>query len=200
MMISVIGMGPGHLNYITAKAIEGIRTADTVLAFERIAETAEKIRIPIHRIKRVDDILPFLEAGGRIAVLASGDPCFYGIVEYLKRSKITIDTIVPGLSSMQYMMTRLQKSWQHARFFSLHGRNEELEAIENSPLSVILTDSRNTPQVISKRLKNLGVQGRLYIGYNLSYEDECILERNIGENIEARDTISLVVVEHDLDS
>ncbi|MCP4402635.1 MAG: precorrin-6y C5,15-methyltransferase (decarboxylating) subunit CbiE [bacterium] len=199
-MICVIGMGPGHISYLTTEAIGGIRAADIVLAFGRIAETAEKIRKPIIRIRRVDELLSFLDAGGQIAVLASGDPCFYGIVEYLKRNGIVIDAIIPGLSSMQYMMARLQKSWQHARFFSLHGRHEALEAIEDSPLSVILTDSQNTPQFISQQLQELGVRGRLYIGYNLSYEDECIVALEIGETIEARDGMSLVVVEHDLDS
>lgn len=199
-MISVIGMGPGHIRYLTSEAIESIRAADTVLAFGRIAETAERIRTRVIRIKRVDELLPFLDAEGQVAVLASGDPCFYGIVEYLKRHDIVIDTIVPGLSSVQYMMARLQKSWQHARFFSLHGRHEALEAIKFSPLSVILTDSQNSPQAISQQLKELGIRGRLYIGYNLSYEDECIVEREIGEEIKTRGALSLVVVEHDLDS
>lgn len=199
-MIYVIGMGPGHLKYLTTEAIEAIQAADTVLAFGRIAETAEKIRTPVIRIKRVDELLPFLDGGKRIAVLASGDPGFYGIIEYLKRHDIVIEAVLPGLSSMQYMMARLQKSWQHARFFSLHGRDEELEAIKDSPLSVILTDSRNTPQHISQQLKGLGIRGRLYVGYKLSYEDERILEREIGDEIEDCEDISLVVVEHDLDS
>ncbi|PID58953.1 precorrin-6y C5,15-methyltransferase (decarboxylating) subunit CbiE [candidate division KSB3 bacterium] len=196
----VIGMGPGHLKYLTLEAIEAVQAADTVLAFGRIAETAEKIRRPVTRIMRMDEVLPFLSNEGRIAVLASGDPCFYGIVDYLKRHDIAIDAILPGLSSMQYMMARLQKSWQQARFFSLHGRDEELEAIKQSPLSVILTDSRNTPQDISQQLKRLGLRGRLYVGYKLSYEDERILERKIGEEIEVCEAISLVVVEHELDS
>ena len=199
-MICVIGMGPGHIKYLTTEAIEAIQSADTVLAFGRIAETAEKIRTPVIRIKRVEELLPFLDREERIAVLASGDPCFYGIVDYLKRHDIVIDAVAPGLSSMQYMMARLQKNWQQARFFSLHGRDEKLEAIKDSPLSVILTDNRNTPQRISQQLKSLGIRGRLYVGYKLSYEDERIFEREIGEEIEGCDALSLVVVEHDLDS
>lgn len=197
-MIIVVGMGPGHIKYLTTDAINIIRQADMVVAFGRIAETAEKIRTPILRVKRVDELFQYLEQEGNIAILASGDPCFYGIVEFLKKRHITIDRIVPGLSSVQYMMAQLQKSWQHAKFMSLHGRDEDIYKIKDAPLTAILTDSHSTPHVISKRLQQLGIQGRLYVGYNLSYADECILEKYIGDDIEEREAISVVVIEHDI--
>lgn len=199
-MIYVIGMGPGNANYVTAEAIHLIQQADKVLAFGRIAETAEQFRQPIIHIARVDEIPNHLNEREQIAILASGDPGFFGIIEYLKTRGILINNIVPGISSMQYMMAKLQKSWHHAIFFSLHGRDEHLEQIKKYPLTVILTDKNNTPRVISERLHELGLQGALYVGYHLSYENERILKQRIGDDIEDANSLAIVVVEHEMDS
>ena len=111
-MITVVGMGPGHIKYLTQEAITVIREADQVIAFGRIAETAEVITSQVIRVKSVSEVLDHLRSERHIALLASGDPGFYGILEYLKKQRITIDRVVPGLSSFQYFMAKLQKSWQ----------------------------------------------------------------------------------------
>ncbi len=194
-MFTVVGMGPGHIKYLTQDAIETIQQADQVIAFGRIAETAEAIMSPVIRVKRVSEVLEYMSSENHIAVLASGDPGFYGILEYLKKQGIIIDRVVPGLSSFQYLMARLQKSWYHAHFISLHGREEELEQVAQHELSVILTDRQHTPCVISQRLAAIGLTGKMYIGYNLSYENERILETHIGDSLEECTDISVVVVE-----
>ncbi len=194
-MLSVIGMGPGHIKYLTREAVETIQQADTVIAFGRIATTAEQIKTPVLRVSSVSEILQQLEQNKNSAVLASGDPGFYGILEYLKKNNISIDNVIPGISSFQYFMARLQKSWHHAHFVSLHGRSGELEQIKQHDVTVILTDQQHTPRWISGRLQEIGVNGKMYIGYNLSYDNECILEKQIGENIKEQGDISVVVVE-----
>ena len=50
-MLTVVGMGPGHIKYLTQEAIEAIQEADLVLAFGRIAQTAEAITSPVIRLK-----------------------------------------------------------------------------------------------------------------------------------------------------
>ncbi len=198
--IYIIGMGPGSAKYVTVEAIDLLQKADRVLAFGRIAETAEQFRRPIIQVTRVDEISRHLNTRQNIAILASGDPCFFGIVEYLRTHDIPIRKIVPGISSMQYMMAALQKSWHHAMFLSLHGRDKDFEQIKKYPLTVLLTDKNNTPAVISKRLHKLGLQGTLYAGFHLSYENEYIVEIKIGDDIKKTDSLAVVVVEHEMDS
>jgi cobalt-precorrin-7 (C5)-methyltransferase len=192
-------MGPGNIKYLTAEAVEAIQQADQAIAFGRIAETAEQIKTPVIRIKKIDEILTRIEPDKNIAILASGDPCFYGILEYLKKNGVTIDAVIPGLSSFQYLMAKLKKSWHPAKLVSLHGRDEEFEQIVKHPLSVILTDNIHTPHTISKRLQKQGIKGKMYIGYNLSYEDEKIVLKNIGDDIAEYGSISVVVIEHEMD-
>ena len=132
-------------------------------------------------------------------ILASGDPCFYGIIEYLKKHNIYIENIMPGISSFQYMMGKLGISWQGANLISLHGRDKGLESVREHKLSIILTDSKNTPSYISNEIYNLGIRGKIYVGFNLSYEEEVIVKAYIGDKIDNISSLAVVVVENEMD-
>ncbi len=206
IMIRLIGMGPGNLKYLTYDAVEKISAAATLLAFGRIAEAAKEIKKPITRISKVNEIIKYIEedTSGNIAILASGDPCFYGILDYLKKNKIVIDEVVPGISSFQYMMAKLGKSWHNAELISLHGREDELDRVLRCKTSVILTDSINTPDKISKDISNIinevNIKSfKIYAGFNLSYDDENIIIKNIGESIPTISSLSVVVIENEMD-
>ncbi|SHI06807.1 precorrin-6y C5,15-methyltransferase (decarboxylating) subunit CbiE [Sporanaerobacter acetigenes] len=198
-MLTVAGIGPGNTKYLTAQVVEAINSAECIVAFGRAGESIKALRSDYIKVKNVDEVYRYSLMKENVLILASGDPCFYGILEYLKNKDILVDEVFPGLSSFQYMMGKLKKSWHNSRFLSLHGRDESLEVAFNSPMTIILTDSTNTPRVISKKLHELGLRGSMYIGYNLSYKDECILKINIGEEIEDISSLAVVVVENEMD-
>lgn len=61
-----------------------------------------------------------------IAVLATGDPNFFGITPFLKRSLPEAELIVkPNVSTMQEAFAKLCLNWEDAAFFSLHGRQKD---------------------------------------------------------------------------
>lgn len=194
-MIWLIGMGPGHVRCLTQEALETIKQADQIIAFGRIAKTAEKISSPVQQINNLHDIAALINIKGNTAILASGDACFYGLLDYLKTNSIKVDKVLPGITSFQYLMNKLQKSWHDASFVSFHGRIGDFETIIRQKLTVILTDNQNTPDTISKQLHKLGARGKIYTGFNLSYDDEYIAETQIGANIPPKSTISTLIVE-----
>lgn len=198
-MLTVAGIGPGNTKYLTAQVVEAINSAECIVAFGRAGESIKALRSDYIKVKNVDEVYRYSLMKENVLILASGDPCFYGILEYLKNKDILVDEVLPGLSSFQYMMGKLKKSWHNSRFLSLHGRDESLEVAFSSPMTIILTDSINTPRIISKKLHELGLRGSMYIGYNLSYKDECILKINIGEEIEDISSLAVVVVENEMD-
>lgn len=198
-MICLIGMGPGELRYVTQDAVETIKTCERVVAFGRIARTAEKIKKTVIKVDKVSQVIDNIQEDKDTAILASGDPGFYGVLDYLKDHGVRIDRVLPGISSLQYMMAKLQKSWHNACFVSLHGRKENFKEIIKNPLSVILTDFQYTPSLISQELWELGCRGTTYTGFNLSYEDERIITKKIGEPIEDISSLSLVVIENEMD-
>lgn len=198
-MLSVAGVGPGNPKYLTRDVEEKIRGAEYILAFGRVGESLKSIRSDIIKVNRVDEVLDFIKKDRDILLLASGDPNFYGIVNFLKNKGVDIKEVLPGISSFQYMMAKLQKSWQDAKFLSLHGRKEDLKEVKNYQLSIILIDKDNMPSSISKKLYELGVKGMIYAGFNLSYTNEKIIAKKIGNEIEDISSLGLVVVENEMD-
>ncbi len=61
-----------------------------------------------------------------VAVLATGDPNFFGVTQFLKKRFPEAEVVViPNVSTMQQAFARLCLSWQDASFMSLHGREKE---------------------------------------------------------------------------
>lgn len=198
-MLVVAGIGPGNPRYLTCDVKEKIVNARYILGFGRVAKSFISIRDDIVEVNKVDEILKYIEDDKEILLLASGDPNFFGIVDFLKRKGIPIKEVLPGLSSFQYMMSKLQKSWDNASFLSLHGRTASLEDILDKKLSILLIDKDNTPNYISKELHRLGINGKIYAGFNLSYENEEIIIKNIGEEILDISSLGVVVIENEMD-
>lgn len=198
-MLIVAGIGPGNPNYLTYDVREKIENAKYILAFGRIANSLKEIRDDIVEVSKVEEIVNYIDDEKDTLLLASGDPNFFGIVDFLKRKGLGVKEVLPGISSFQYMMAKLQKSWQEGVFLSLHGRNENLESIRENRLSILLIDKYNLPSKISKDLYRLNIKGKIYAGFNLSYDDEKIIVRNIGEEIEDISSLGVVVIENEMD-
>lgn len=198
-MLTIAGIGPGNPRYLTIEVLDEIKSAKYILAFGRVAQTLSGIRDDIVEVNKVDEILDFLIDREDVLLLASGDPNFFGVVDFIKRKGVTIAKVLPGMSSFQYLMAKLEKPWQEANFISLHGRSGDLENIRHNKLSIILIDKDNNPSYISNELHSLKIDGTMYIGFDLSYESEKILKIKIGEEVENYSSLGVVVIENEMD-
>lgn len=198
-MLTVAGVGPGNPKYLTVEVKERIEKAEYVLGFGRIAKTLEEIRDDIVQVNRVSEVLDYADNNREILLLASGDPNFFGVVNFLRKNEVPIKEVLPGISSFQYLMAKLEKPWQDAKFISLHGRTKSLIEIKENKLTILLIDKKKMPSEISKELYEIGVMGKIYAGFNLSYESEKIIEVNIGEHIEDISPLGVVVIENEMD-
>jgi len=187
--IRVIGIGPGNPEHITPAAFNLIRTSDVLVGGERALRNftflgKESFTVRNNLAEMVDFIKKRRQ--NRItAVLASGDPAFYGILEYLKRHFPKSELLVePGLSSIQLACARLAVSWHDAAFYSVHGRDAAglVDLVKHFPKVIVLTGPDSTPAVIAERLLGAGITDRrIYVCENLSYEDERIGAYGINE-------------------
>ncbi len=198
-MLTIAGVGPGNIKYMTMDVIEKIKNSNNIIAFGRVGESIKPLEKDYTQVNRVDQIIDYLNINEEALLLASGDPNFFGIVEYLKRNNVKIKEVLPGLSSFQYMMAKLEKPWQGAKFISLHGRDFNLSEIVKDRQIIALIDKDNNPSFISNELKKLGLKGTMHIGFNLSYEDEKIIKINIGEEVEEYSSLGVVVIENEVD-
>jgi cobalt-precorrin-7 (C5)-methyltransferase len=177
-MIYVVGLGPGSKEYILPKAVEILENSDMIVGFSRALESINFINTDRVAVKTLSDIPKIVEENKNktISIIASGDPCFYGVTDYIKRNlKEQRIEIIPGLSSFQYLMSKIGKSWNGKFLGSVHGREEDFLAIvkENSTC-IFLTDSKNSPKVLASKLFQENISCNVWVGENLSYEDEKI--------------------------
>ena len=198
-MIRVAGAGPGHVKYLTLQTYEAIKEAKKVVAFGRIGDSFKELRQDIIKVNRVFELLEYCENQEDLLILASGDPLFFGVTNFLKRNGIIIDEIYPGISSVQYLMAKTQIPWQDANLFSVHGREFDINTLLDKSLSIGLVDKKHSPNWISKSLFEKGARGKIKVGSNLSYEKESIIEGRIGDHFIDDESLSVVVVEIDLD-
>ncbi|UTC67450.1 MULTISPECIES: precorrin-6y C5,15-methyltransferase (decarboxylating) subunit CbiE [unclassified Treponema] len=197
MSLIIAGAGPGNIELLTQEAVREIKEADIVAGFERIALDIKCLRSDVIRLKSISEILDLPIETKKVLVLASGDPCFFGITEFIKKKNIKIEKVITGISSMQYLMSKLQRQWQTLLFYSFHGRDADFREMHSKDSFFILTDKTNNPDTISARLKEEGFNGKLFVGYNLSYPDESIEEYEIGDKIIVKSFLNTVLVQNE---
>lgn len=201
-MVHIVGIGPGNKEYMLMKAIEVLSASDMIIGFQRAVESVDFIQVPKLIAKDLKEIINFINAEDHrnISIIASGDPCFYGISDFIKKNYEGTIEIVPGISSFQYLMAKLNKSWQDSCLGSVHGREEDLLGkVKSNRVSVWLTDKTNSPGNICKRLFEQGLKVKVFVGENLSYNDEKISIGSPWELMEKEfSDLAVVVIENDI--
>jgi cobalt-precorrin-7 (C5)-methyltransferase len=187
----LVGIGPGNIKYASLEAIEVIKNSRQVLAFSRLGKELEDM-VSVKYIRTLEDILDY---DGNVTLVVSGDPLLYSAFDFLQRKGIKIENVIPSISSFQYMMCKLKKSWNDALILSFHGREADLDKVKRNGITIIFTDSKYNPSFFSEHLFWKGYKGKIYVGFNLSYEDEVIVEGNIGDTFEEMSNLSILVVE-----
>ncbi|MBA5850978.1 precorrin-6y C5,15-methyltransferase (decarboxylating) subunit CbiE [Clostridium sp. cel8] len=175
--VFVVGIGPGDRDYILPKAVKVMNRSDVVLGFKRALSSIDFIDVPKMEVNKLKEIISIINSKDYkvVSIVASGDPMFYGIAEYLGKNYSGNIEVVPGISSFQYMMSKIGKSWQNAYLGSLHGRDMNIiDTVKQNKISIWLTDDNNSPNRICSILFENKIESKVYIGENLSYENESI--------------------------
>ncbi len=132
----------------------------------------------------------------KIVVAVSGDTGFYSLLSYMRKNFTEEDfDVVPGISSLQYMYSRIGRVHQNSFVGSVHGRDLEFAKLVLEYETVgLLTDQKNTPSTIAKSLKKAGLRDvKIYVGENLSYNNE-VITRGTPDEILGKTFSDLVVV------
>lgn len=203
-MIYVVGLGPGSPAYILPRAIEVIEKAEVVIGASRHLEAVKN-----HCSSTIDMKIGLGEIGNYLqdnedkdmAVVVSGDTGFHSLLAFVKRYiDLSNIEVVPGISSLQYMYSRLKKGYEEDCWVSIHGRQRDLVPFIQSrrPMG-ILTDQEQNNQYIAKLLKSYGtLDASIYIGERLSYEDEKITCLTLDECLDYEaHSLSVVVVAYE---
>ncbi|MCI8637792.1 MAG: precorrin-6Y C5,15-methyltransferase (decarboxylating) subunit CbiT [Coprococcus sp.] len=199
-VVYAIGAGMGTKGLLTREAQECIEACDILMGSRRMTEAFQNLGKPCFCEYRPQKILEYLTVHPqyrKCAVLFSGDIGFYSGAK--KLSQVLEDAgievrFLPGISSVVYLASRLNVSWEDAKLTSLHGREEALiDAVARYEKTFCLLGGDQGREFCQKIKKYDFPDVRLFIGRRLSYADEEILERSAGE-AEPRELEGLVTV------
>ncbi len=199
-MVYIVGIGPGNPKYIIPLAVDTMEKVNIIIGFERAIESIPKTPVKKVIVRTLKEIMDFITKNKDmdIAIIASGDPCFYGITNYIKNNFQEPIEIVPGISSFQYLMCKLQKPWQDAYLGSMHGRQGEfIKVVSQYETSVWLTDKSNCPNSLCKKLHENNISAKVYVGEELSYPQERIISGTVEEIMDKSfGDLTVVVIEN----
>ncbi|MDH5232510.1 MAG: precorrin-6y C5,15-methyltransferase (decarboxylating) subunit CbiE [Gammaproteobacteria bacterium] len=177
--INILGITPGSV--IEEAFFPLITNAKIIIGASRHLDilptcSAKKIKFP----SPFDDLFEILSQfyEHEVLILATGDPNFYGVADWLRQKfPQRLQRVYPGISSMQLAFAKANLAWQDANFISLHGRpiSKLSESILANNIYGILTDSKNTPSKIAQQLVELGfAEAEMIVVSAIGYENETI--------------------------
>lgn len=149
---------------ISGKGLNGeqwplLRRCNAIVASRRHRPLVANLPAPIIDITPVAAMLDQVEAilaTGDVAVLASGDPLFYGIgrtlIDRFGPEQISIH---PALSAVQLACARFHLPWDDLALISLHGRPaDDLPGqVLRHRKALLFTDGRNSPSQVAASLQ-----------------------------------------------
>lgn len=204
----VLGVGPGSKELITPLAMKHIEGSDVLIGGKRNLEifqemNKEKLEIG-GNLEPIYDYIKDNVKSKKISVLVSGDTGIYSILEYLKKKFSASDEVelevVPGISSLQYLCSKIKLNWNDIIITSIHGREQEdlIDIIQRNTKVAIFTGGKSRPERVCKMLLDNGLEDvKVYIGENLSYKDEKIVSSKPKELVEMSfDSLSIMIVEN----
>lgn len=139
--------------YASQRLLGGLATISP-----RLATRAQPLRMPLSAF--YSELATLRQQHKKIAVLADGDPLFFGIGASLVR-ELGKDAVrvLPAVTSLQAACARLNLAWHDVRCLSLHGRDDWqplFAAVGTGRPLCVLTDARATPPRIARELVERG--------------------------------------------
>ena len=178
----VIGLGPGHPDYILPVAVQKAKAVRFLIGSKRGLETFPHVdgQERLNLSGKVEQMLEMIDKAwhkGSVGVLVSGDPGYYSLLDAMKAAwpERQIE-VVPGIGSLALAVCRVGIPWHDAVLCSFHGRKPEKSQIayEVGKKIGFLTDPRQSPQEIGEELMNAGwpEKATVWICENLTYPEE----------------------------
>jgi precorrin-6Y C5,15-methyltransferase (decarboxylating) len=187
--VYIIGVGSDGLAGLTARARDLLTAADIILGSEPTLDLVRELRaerVPVGA--DLNEEVRLIEANlgrKRLAVVAGGDPLFYGIARYLcdRLGKERFE-VLPHVSSMQMAFARVKESWDEAYLTNLatHPLDEVLDRIRVAEVVGLFTSEQEGPPRVAHALLARGLDYfRAYICENLGGPDERVTQGELAD-------------------
>lgn len=181
-MVTLIGMGSGTPELLTAQGLAALQSADLIIGAKRLLEHlptgCTENRKALYKPENILSCLSEFPAANA-ALLYSGDTGFYSgaskLLPMLRAFGISA-RVLPGISSVQLLSSAIGRPWQDWKLVSAHGcacdPAAECLTAEGRPV-FFLTGGTETPATLCAKLTDAGLgDAHGIIGENLGTPQE----------------------------
>ena len=181
-MVTLIGMGSGTPELLTAQGLAALQSADLIIGAKRLLEHlpagCTENRKALYKPENILSCLSEFPAANA-ALLYSGDTGFYSgaskLLPMLRAFGIST-RVLPGISSVQLLSAAIGRPWQDWKLVSAHGcacdPAAECLTAEGRPV-FFLTGGTETPATLCAKLADAGLgDAHAIIGENLGTPQE----------------------------
>lgn len=204
MRVTLAALGGGDFYSCTWESIQALRDADMILGARRLLDSIPKSCTDYRVAGHDPDVLleKILESDAEEAVVVySGDTGFYSgtrlLVPLLEREEVEY-RVLPGISSVQLLASRLGVPWQDWNLVSAHGVDcNVLAEVMKGKSTCFLTGGRLKPETICGILNDAGL-GFLeaVVGSDLTYPEEQLVTGTVSQFVNHEfPTLSVLLVD-----
>ncbi|MGM9604772.1 MAG: precorrin-6A reductase [Faecousia sp.] len=178
--VKIIGIGPGDRDSRTVAADRAIREADCLIGAKRMLEAAAlpgQLCCEAITPEKIQEAIFAHPECRRFGVVLSGDVGFYsGAKKLLPLLGGCKTELLPGLSSLSVLCSRLGVSYEDAVCVSLHGREAGIAAIvAREPKVFVLVGGEDGMAALCRHLVQFGLgEVTVSVGEQLGYPEETI--------------------------
>lgn len=196
--ISLVGIGMGAEKTLTLEGKKAFDEAELLIGAKRMTEAVQKPGQSVLHEYRSEKIVEYIKAHPEyrtVAIALSGDVGFYSGAKKLVDLLEGNVEVICGISSVVYFMAKIGLSWDDAKIVSAHGRKCNLVSlIRHNPKMFSILGTEDGVASLARKLVYYGMGDViLYVGENLSYENEKIFHDKAENLTEYRgDALSVV--------
>lgn len=183
--ITIVGCGPGSVDYLMPIAHEAVAKAQIVVGAQRLLRlfpdsAAERIIVTGHIADALDQIRLAAEDKS-VAVLVSGDPGLFSLSKSVI-SKFGRDRckVIAAVSSMQVAFARAGLTWENAKIISAHHKLPQVQELNFEGFSkvAILAGHKDIKRWLAELVNNLKHDVSVFVFENLTLENETVQNIN----------------------
>lgn len=184
--ITLLGIGMGNEKTLTIQGKQAAGEADLIIGARRMADAIRTPSQDVFYEYRSQEIGGYIRSHPeyeKIVIALSGDVGFYSGAKKLLDVLGPDVEIICGISSIVYFMSKIALSWEDARITSVHGKAANLISMvkrEKKVFSILGTGTK-VAELAKKLVEYHMGEVLLYVGENLSYENEKIFGKKAEE-------------------
>lgn len=204
--VSLVGIGMGSVETRTLGMERAVREADCLIGAKRMLDSVKAGGRRTHAAVLAKDIAKYIResADRNFAVLLSGDTGFYSGAKSLLAELGDMEIeVLPGIGSLQYFCSKLERSWENVRPVSLHGREcDFVGEVRRNAVVFALVGGGNGINLALERLVAAGLGAlKVHVGERLGYPDARIAHGKAEELAKEKwDPLSVLLVENEKSS